>query len=81
VREASHRLPRAGIEEIIQHGRDGWLIEPDNLAQMTEALANLLQDHALRQRMGAAAREKILHGFTLAHQSAQIVETLQECRE
>jgi len=70
-----------GIEEIIQHGRDGWLIEPDNLVQMTEALTTLLQDHALRQRMGAAAREKILHGFTLAHQSAQLVETLQECRE
>ena len=69
-----------GIEEIIQHGRDGWLIEPDNLSQMIEALTTLLQDHALRQQMGAAAREKILHGFTLAHQSAQLVETLQECR-
>ncbi len=54
-----------GIPELISSGEDGLLVEPANPEQLAEAIALLLQDAALRRRMGARAREKVLDQFTL----------------
>ena len=46
-----------GPDEIIRHGHDGWLVpaeaDPEALAN---AMAGLMQDQALRRRLGANAR-------------------------
>jgi len=68
-----------GIEEIIQHRSNGWLVGPDNLPELTNALLALLQDAELRQRLGDAARQTILQGFTLAHQAEQLARLYREC--
>jgi teichuronic acid biosynthesis glycosyltransferase TuaC len=70
-----------GIEEIIQHRSNGWLVGPDNLQELTNALLALLQDAELRQRLGDAARQTILQGFTLAHQAEQLARLYRECVE
>ena len=68
-----------GIEEVIRHGENGWLIPPDGLAGLIEALRMLLGAADLRMPMGSAARETILHGFTLQHQAARLMAIYREC--
>ena len=69
-----------GIEEIVQHGVNGWLTRPGDLGELTSALDALLQDHEMRRRMGELARRTILHGLTLAHMAERLVRVYQECR-
>lgn len=53
----------SGIPELITDRVDGLLIPQKNVAALAEALATLLRDADLRQRLGAAAREKICRIF------------------
>jgi len=62
-----------GIEEIIQHGRNGWLVS-DNVDELVEALSILLPSLERRTQIGAAARQTILDGLTLSHQAQQLAE-------
>ena len=68
-----------GIEEVIQHGRNGWLIEPGDLLSLTGALAMFLENPELRRRIGEAARKTVVQGFTLAHQAARLAQLYREC--
>ncbi len=68
-----------GIEEVIQHGSNGWLVDPDDLHGLTDALSTLLQNVQLRRQIGSAARDTILQGFTLAHQAGRLVRLYREC--
>jgi teichuronic acid biosynthesis glycosyltransferase TuaC len=70
-----------GIEEIVQHRNNGWLVDPNNMQELTEALFVLLKDAELQRRLGDEARQTILQGFTLAHQAERLARLYQECRE
>jgi len=67
-----------GIEEVIRHGENGWLIEPKNLSDLTTALHLLLSDRLLRERLGHNGRQTVLQGFTLAHQARQLLSIYRE---
>lgn len=58
-----------GIDEIIAHRENGWLISPDNLDELSQALSTLLASPEHSARLGDAARQTILNGLTLAHQA------------
>ena len=45
-----------GPTDFVRHGETGWLAEPDNDAALLAGVKHLLEDRALRKRMGAAAR-------------------------
>jgi teichuronic acid biosynthesis glycosyltransferase TuaC len=68
-----------GIEEVIRHQDNGWLIEPKNLDELTTALQALLSDRALRENFGRNGRQTVLHGYTLAHQASQLLSIYREC--
>ena len=70
-----------GIDEIIQDGENGMLVRPGDEAELSEALLALLRDKGLRARLGAAAREKVLHAYTLQHQAAALAEVYRECAQ
>jgi teichuronic acid biosynthesis glycosyltransferase TuaC len=61
-----------GIDEIICHGRNGWLIPVDGLQELVQAFDALLGDANLRSRLGQAARETILQKLTLSHQAESL---------
>jgi hypothetical protein len=67
-----------GIEEIIRHGENGWLIEAQNLGDLTAALDTLLSDVSLRDQLGRTARQTILRSHTLAHQATQLASLYRE---
>jgi teichuronic acid biosynthesis glycosyltransferase TuaC len=69
-----------GIEEIIDHRANGWLIGPDNLQELTDALIAILKDKELQRQLGDAARQTILQGFTFAYQAEQLARLYRECR-
>jgi teichuronic acid biosynthesis glycosyltransferase TuaC len=68
-----------GIEEIIRHGSNGWLTDPDNLPELIAALSVLLENLHLRRRMGEEARRTILQSHTAAHQATQLAALYREC--
>jgi teichuronic acid biosynthesis glycosyltransferase TuaC len=67
-----------GIEEIVRHGENGWLIEPQNLSGLTAALDVLLSDRLLREKLGRNGRQTVLQGYTLAHQASQLLSIYRE---
>ena len=67
-----------GIEEVIEQGISGCLVDPDDLVELSETVTVLLQRAQLRREMGAAARKTILRGFTLAYEAARLVRLYRE---
>ncbi len=63
-----------GCRHVVRRDLDGLIVPPGDPAALAEALARLGGDAALRARMGASARERVLSGFTISHVTAGIRE-------
>ena len=50
---------------MLSDGVEGLLAEPGNVDEMTAALARLVEDVGLRQRLGTAAARKVAERFTV----------------
>lgn len=68
-----------GIEEVIHHGVNGWLVDGGDVQELASALSFLLARQPVRERLGRAARQSILQGFTLVHQAERLAEVYREC--
>jgi glycosyltransferase involved in cell wall biosynthesis len=53
-----------GVPEVIDEGKTGLLVEPEDVKGLANALVRLLNDEALRQKMGQAGRERLEHEFS-----------------
>jgi glycosyltransferase involved in cell wall biosynthesis len=53
-----------GIPEIIRHGKSGWLVEVDDHRQLVEGLRALLQNPALRSKLGREGRAHAVARFS-----------------
>jgi glycosyltransferase involved in cell wall biosynthesis len=49
----------SGPREIIRHGMDGLLVPAGDVRQLAEALASLMGDPSLRQKLGSEARNVV----------------------
>jgi glycosyltransferase involved in cell wall biosynthesis len=47
-----------GVPELVEHGRTGILVPPDDPALLADAIARLVADGGLRRRMGEAGRAR-----------------------
>lgn len=61
-----------GCRHVVRDGIDGIIVPPSDAPALALALERLASDPTLRERMGAAARERVLSGFTIAHVEAGI---------
>ena len=52
-----------GLRDLVVHEETGLLVPPRDVAALREALERLLGDRELRERLGAAARERIRERF------------------
>jgi glycosyltransferase involved in cell wall biosynthesis len=53
-----------GLTEVVHDGVTGFLVEPGNVAELHDRLAQILADPGLAARLGANARDLILDRFT-----------------
>jgi glycosyltransferase involved in cell wall biosynthesis/GT2 family glycosyltransferase len=67
-----------GTPEAIRHGSNGWLVPPRDAAALADAILALMQDPALRQRLGALARRDALATFELQQAAANTLHVYQE---
>lgn len=68
-----------GIDEIIEHGSNGWLVPPQGEAQLGDALRMLLRNQDFRSRLGNAARNTVLQHHTLNRRAEQLAHMYREC--
>jgi glycosyltransferase involved in cell wall biosynthesis len=62
-----------GCRDLIRDGVEGILTPPGDAARLAGSIAKLAADRALLRRMGTAARERILDGYTEAAVSEAVV--------
>jgi glycosyltransferase involved in cell wall biosynthesis len=55
-----------GVPDVVRDGIDGFLVEPGATDELAERLARLAADPALRERMGAAGRERVLDRYAVS---------------
>jgi glycosyltransferase involved in cell wall biosynthesis/GT2 family glycosyltransferase len=48
-----------GVPEVVEHGVEGLLVDPDSAEQLGAALAQLMGDAALRHKMGDAGARRV----------------------
>jgi glycosyltransferase involved in cell wall biosynthesis len=69
----------SGIPELVDHRVDGLLVPQKNATALAAALAELLHDAALRERLGQAARAKICRIFDAEITVVELYQRLQQC--
>lgn len=63
-----------GMSEAIQNGNEGFIIPPRDPASAAERLARLANNFELRERLGGAARTRVVAEFDLARQGRLFAE-------
>ncbi len=63
-----------GIAEVVEHELSGLLVPPQQPAALAQALARLLSDAALRERLALAAHAVVAQRFNAANTAAQIMQ-------
>jgi glycosyltransferase involved in cell wall biosynthesis len=69
------RVP--GMAELIEHGRSGLLVEPDDPRALATALLFLLRDAAAAREIGRAGRVRVESHFTAAQMADRYEELFQ----
>ena len=64
-----------GCRHLVRDGVEGFVVPPSDPAALADALARLAGDAHMRSRLGAAARERVLSGFTIEHQRRDLRRT------
>jgi glycosyltransferase involved in cell wall biosynthesis len=73
----SSDLP-TGVRLVNRHGVTGLLVPPRDPVALAEALSRLLEDPALRVRLGRAARHRVEREFTAERMIARTLEVYRE---
>lgn len=61
-----------GMPEVVEHGVTGFLFESENVADFAACVEHLLNDSALRFRLGKAARESVCERFNVERQAQRV---------
>lgn len=64
----------SGIPELIKNGKEGILVEPKNVEQLTIAMKLLLKDKELRFKIGLNGRKKIKNDFNIQNEINKLFE-------
>jgi glycosyltransferase involved in cell wall biosynthesis len=67
----------SGVPELFTHDIDGLLVEPENPRNFADALARLIGDPSLRERLGRAAEKRVREHFDHRAGIAKLVELFE----
>ncbi|RIK38587.1 MAG: glycosyltransferase WbuB [Chloroflexi bacterium] len=65
------------IGQVLAHGRTAWLVQPGDTAALMAGLRQLVEDAALRQRLGEHARAEVVEKYTWRAHTERIIEALK----
>ncbi len=68
----------SGIPELIDHGRNGWLVPPGDEPALCAALEHLIQHPLERHKMGQEGRQKVRDHFTMEAAFRPLCHRLRE---
>jgi glycosyltransferase involved in cell wall biosynthesis len=68
-----------GIGDLIESGRTGILVAPDDPAQLAQALVRLAAQPGTRETLGVAARARVLEKFSIAAMARGTLELYRLC--
>ena len=63
-----------GVPQVIEDGVNGFLVDVDDEATLSERLASLLAKSELREELGRNGRDQIVRNFGLDRTVAQVVD-------
>jgi glycosyltransferase involved in cell wall biosynthesis len=66
--------PVGGVPQVVESEVNGLMVEPGDVEGLARALARLLDDPELRQRLGAAARQTVETQFALGQALSRLTE-------
>ena len=67
-----------GLPEVVQNGQTGLIVPPDNPEALAAELTRLVQDAALRQRLGEAGRRRVVEQYRWEDCVTRVIELYQE---
>jgi glycosyltransferase involved in cell wall biosynthesis len=67
-----------GPRDLIQPGKNGLLVPPEEVGVLAAALNQLIASPEKRRQFGAAARESVINNFTIEREAALHVEVYEE---
>lgn len=68
-----------GVDEVVLPGIHGLLVPLESSAELAQAILQLLRSPQDRQRMGAAARERVLSSYTTDRMCEAYLQVIEEC--
>lgn len=71
----------SGIQEVITHGKDGFLFETGNVSELKKYLELLLESSELRREIGKNARKTIEEKYTFAKVADQYIALFNKLLE
>jgi colanic acid/amylovoran biosynthesis glycosyltransferase len=73
--------PVAGIPELVLDGETGLFVEERGALSLANALERLITDENMRRQLGRQARQRILEGFQIQHNTAKLAGLFREVVE
>lgn len=68
----------SGIPELIEDQKSGLLVKEKDAVALADALQRLLEDEALRRRLGKNGRQKVLDEFDIDQNAAQLAHLFEQ---
>ncbi len=69
-----------GMSEVVTHGTDGWKVPPGDSAALSAAILYLLENSAVRLRLGANARSKAADAYSWDKLAAKTAAVYRDVR-
>ncbi len=71
--------PTGGLEDLVVDGETGFLVEDPTVEALAASLRRLVEDPALRERFGAAARQRAVAEFDSARNAQRLLDLALSC--
>ncbi|MCK5218922.1 glycosyltransferase [bacterium] len=66
------------IGDVLEHGKTAWMVNPGDPEYLAEGLKHLLDNQALRKRLGENARKEAISKYTWKEHTQRIIAKLEE---
>ena len=70
---------RGSGPELLVHGREGLLVDPDNTQEIAEAILGVLRNPSLAQHLGEAGRMRVRQVFSIDRLVGQNLSFYEQC--